>query len=151
MQLLEGVNHCSEYVRKCLACIRDTLCFIICLVSLRIVTVCFCSCICRWAAADFVPGQTSVIFGRVLLLLHQHPAGSVLFSLSGPQRASSPGQTHTCTQIFRSFDFPSFFHHRSLFFLTRLPSTFQSSVSRWQKEKVKHKEVYSSIWQLINI
>lgn len=151
MQLLEGVNHCSEYVRKCLACIRDTLCFIICLVSLRIVTVCFCSCICRWAAADFVPGQTSVIFGRVLLLLHQHPAGSVLFSLSGPQRASSPGQTHT--HAHRFFVVLIFLHSFiiDLFFLTRLPSTFQSSVSRWQKEKVKHKEVYSSIWQLINI
>lgn len=49
----------------------------------------------RWAAADFVSGQTSIIFSWVLLLLHQHPFGRLLFGLSGPQRATSPGEPHT--------------------------------------------------------
>lgn len=46
--------------------------------------------------------------------------------------------------IYHWFLFLSFF-----LFSTRLPSTFQSSVSRCQKEKVKSKDLFSFIWQLI--
>lgn len=49
-------------------------------------------CVCSWAAADFVSGQTSFLFRWALLLLRQRPAGSLLLGLPRPTRTATPGQ-----------------------------------------------------------
>lgn len=117
MQLLEGVNHCSEYVRKCLACIRDTLCFIICLCESEDSDCMLLFMYLQVSCSRFCP-RTNIRHIRQSFTPPTSTSCSECFiqSVGTSESFVTWSDTHTCTQIFRSFDFPSFFHHRSLFF-----------------------------------
>lgn len=149
MQHLEGVNHCTWYVRICIWFWRDIAFYNICVFC---VTFLYCVLL---SVHPFV-GELQQILSQ-----DRHPSYSaefyssyinillgVFYSVCRDLRELRHlvRHAHTLISQWRFFIVLILFHHWFLFFIlsTRRPSTFQSSANRWQKEKVKHKEVHSS-------